>query len=219
MPTSSQTLIDLETKFWQSMIDQDTDTAVAMLSEPALMVSSHGAMTFDHAGYRKMAERVVDLVVDRSFDERELKSCLTGSILLASSDFKSYIDVRSYQQTISEKLKKHELQHHVGELVSNFGKQCDDILGRFEMVDENDKEVRLVKAQLDYCIKMEMVKTGSDFFVRRTGLLYFDLPLLKKVLDPCLRTMATQFNWSDAKLNEEKNEIKRLIDQALNFKI
>ena len=170
-------------------------------------------------GYRKMAERVVDLVVDRSFDERELKSCLTGSILLASSDFKSYIDVRSYQQTISEKLKKHELQHHVGELVSNFGKQCDDILGRFEMVDENDKEVRLVKAQLDYCIKMEMIKTGSDFFVRRTGLLYFDLPLLKKVLDPCLRTMATQFNWSDAKLNEEKNEIKRLIDQALNFKI
>src|SRR6476620_10882517 len=57
MPTPSQTLIDLETKFWQSMIDQDTDTAVAMLSEPALMVSSHGAMTFDHAGYRKMAEQ------------------------------------------------------------------------------------------------------------------------------------------------------------------
>jgi len=57
MPTPSQTLIDLETKFWQSMIDQDTDAAVAMLSEPALMVSSHGAMTFDHAGYRKMAEQ------------------------------------------------------------------------------------------------------------------------------------------------------------------
>jgi len=35
-----------------------------------------------------MAERVVDLAVDRKFDERELKSCLTGSILLASSNFK-----------------------------------------------------------------------------------------------------------------------------------
>jgi hypothetical protein len=57
MPTPSQTLIDLETKFWQSMIDQDTDAAVAMLSEPALMVSSHGAMKFDHAGYRKMADQ------------------------------------------------------------------------------------------------------------------------------------------------------------------
>ena len=57
MPTSSKTLIDLETKFWQSMVSQDTDTALEMLTEPALMVSSHGAMKFDHAGYRKMAEQ------------------------------------------------------------------------------------------------------------------------------------------------------------------
>jgi len=57
MPTPSKTLIDLETKFWQSMVDQDTDTALEMLEEPALMVSSHGAMKFDHAAYRKMAEQ------------------------------------------------------------------------------------------------------------------------------------------------------------------
>ena len=56
MRTSSKTLIDLETKFWQSMVDQDADTAVSMLEEPALMVSSHGAMKFDHEGYRKMAK-------------------------------------------------------------------------------------------------------------------------------------------------------------------
>ena len=56
MPTPSKTLIDLETRFWQSMVDQDTDTALEMLEEPALMVSSHGAMKFDHAAYRKMAE-------------------------------------------------------------------------------------------------------------------------------------------------------------------
>lgn len=57
MPTPSKTLIDLETKFWQSMVDQDTDTALKMLGEPALMVSSHGAIKFDHAGYRKMADQ------------------------------------------------------------------------------------------------------------------------------------------------------------------
>jgi ketosteroid isomerase-like protein len=57
MRTSSKTLIDLETEFWQSMIEQDTDTALSLLNEPALMVSSHGAIKFDHAGYRKMAEQ------------------------------------------------------------------------------------------------------------------------------------------------------------------
>ena len=50
-------LVDLETKFWQSMVDEDTDAAISMLSEPALMVSPHGAMQFDHTAYRRMAEQ------------------------------------------------------------------------------------------------------------------------------------------------------------------
>lgn len=66
MRTSSKTLIDLETKFWQSMVDHDTETAVSMLAEPALMVSSHGAMKFDHAAYRRMAED--DSMVLTSFE-------------------------------------------------------------------------------------------------------------------------------------------------------
>ena len=53
----TETLIDLEKKFWQSMVDQDTHAALEMLSEPALMVSAHGSMKFDHEGYRKMAEQ------------------------------------------------------------------------------------------------------------------------------------------------------------------
>jgi hypothetical protein len=52
----TKTLAELETKFWQSMVDQETDVALDLLSEPALMVSSHGSMKFDHAGYRQMAE-------------------------------------------------------------------------------------------------------------------------------------------------------------------
>jgi hypothetical protein len=57
MQAPSKTLIDLENKFWKSLVDEDADTAVAMLDEPAWMVSSHGAMKFDHAGYREMAEK------------------------------------------------------------------------------------------------------------------------------------------------------------------
>ena len=55
--TPDKALVDLETKFWQSMVDQDTDAALELLDAPALMVSAHGSMKFDHAGYRKMAEQ------------------------------------------------------------------------------------------------------------------------------------------------------------------
>jgi hypothetical protein len=62
MNTANQTLIDLEHKFWQSIVDQDTETALELLTEPALMVSEHGAMKFDHAGYRRMAEQGTQVV-------------------------------------------------------------------------------------------------------------------------------------------------------------
>ena len=55
MPTPSKTLIELENKFWQAIVDDDADTAVEMLSEPSVLVGAHGAMKFDHEGYRKMA--------------------------------------------------------------------------------------------------------------------------------------------------------------------
>ena len=57
LTTPKKTLIDLETKFWQSMVDQDTAAALQLLHDPACMASAHGAMKFDHAGYRKMAEQ------------------------------------------------------------------------------------------------------------------------------------------------------------------
>ena len=76
MPTIHQaldkTLIDLETRFWQSMVEQDTDTAVSLLDEPALMVSGHGAMKFDRAGYRKMAEEGSMVVLSFELSEMEV---------------------------------------------------------------------------------------------------------------------------------------------------
>ncbi len=55
MATPTKTLVELENKFWQSIVDQDADAATELLCEPSLMVSAHGAMKFDHAAYRKMA--------------------------------------------------------------------------------------------------------------------------------------------------------------------
>lgn len=56
MQSQAREIVDLEKKFWQSIVDEDTDTALGMLAEPSLMVSSNGAMQFGHAEYRKMAE-------------------------------------------------------------------------------------------------------------------------------------------------------------------
>src|SRR5258705_10526702 len=100
---------------------------------------------------------------------------------MASLKLKNYDEETNNRKVIFEKLQANHLQHHAATLVSNFGKQCDVILERFEKLPNMDNEIRLIRAQLEYCIDMEMVKTSTDFFVRRIGLLYFDLPLLKKI--------------------------------------
>jgi hypothetical protein len=56
MADQKNDIIALEKRFWQTMVDGNTDAALGLLAEPALMVSQHGAMQFDHVGYRKMAD-------------------------------------------------------------------------------------------------------------------------------------------------------------------
>src|SRR5499427_2469360 len=71
MPNSSKELIELETRFWQSILDQQTDVALALLDEPAIMVSANGPMKFDHAGYRKMAEHGSMILKSFEFSDME----------------------------------------------------------------------------------------------------------------------------------------------------
>jgi hypothetical protein len=61
----------LEHAFWQSMVDGQPDVATGMLTEPALMVSGHGAMQFDHAGYETMARNDRHRLV--GFDLRDMQ--------------------------------------------------------------------------------------------------------------------------------------------------
>lgn len=57
MPQPRDAIIELEKKFWQSIVNHDVDTAIGLLTEPALMVSSRGTMQFDREEYRKMVEK------------------------------------------------------------------------------------------------------------------------------------------------------------------
>ncbi len=55
MADNAKTLIELETRFWQALVDENHEVAIALLTEPAQMVGPHGAFQFDHATYRQMA--------------------------------------------------------------------------------------------------------------------------------------------------------------------
>ena len=47
-------VIELETKFWQTMIDKDVDAAVSLLAEPSIVTGAQGAASIDKAAFKKM---------------------------------------------------------------------------------------------------------------------------------------------------------------------
>lgn len=66
MNADTTTLFELERKFWKAIVDEDTDTATGLLTEPAFMVSQYGSLKFDHLRYRQMAEQ--GTMVVKSFE-------------------------------------------------------------------------------------------------------------------------------------------------------
>ena len=63
---------ELENAFWQSMVDDNPKLAAGMLAERALMVSGHGAMSFDPAGYLKMANDPSHKLLDYTLSDMDV---------------------------------------------------------------------------------------------------------------------------------------------------
>ncbi|MFO1141956.1 MAG: nuclear transport factor 2 family protein [Amaricoccus sp.] len=56
MPDNSRTILDLEKRFWQSMVDKDAEAAKAMIADECLVTGPMGAMKIDPQKYAKMTE-------------------------------------------------------------------------------------------------------------------------------------------------------------------
>jgi glycerol-3-phosphate dehydrogenase len=171
-------------------------------------------------GYRKMAERVVNLVIKRYYATKGIRSTDTQRILLASSKFAKKSRIRAYTNAVSERLKGFDLPIRTPKyLVENYGQQTEVILNRFLAMDHIRAELSLLKAEAWFAIHHEMTITLADFFVRRTGLLYFEI---RKVLEHKYK-IAEYFrellHWDEARMRTELEELEKLIKAATEFKL
>ena len=103
MTANRDTLIALERKFWQSMVDEQTDVALGMLAEPSFMVSPHGAMKFDHATYRQMAEHGQQVIKRFELGEMEVTEVGDNVAIL----------VYEVKQVLSPRGKSEETEQHM----------------------------------------------------------------------------------------------------------
>ena len=58
-----------------------------------------------------------------------------------------------------------------------------------------------------------------DFFIRRTGRLYFDIDSIRSLLEPILQEFKSIFRVDDAQLLAWKEELERELDEHSNFSL
>ncbi|APQ17150.1 glycerol-3-phosphate dehydrogenase/oxidase [Maribacter hydrothermalis] len=189
------------------------------VSDTGLISIAGGKLT----GYRKMAERVVDRIAKKMEEEHdtELKECFTEKIFLCGNDdFKKFKHVKKYISEVYDKIKGGKFtEYDAWFLVTNYGKQTEKILNNYAKIDEKDKYVRLAKAELAFGIDYEMVQNPMDFFIRRTGRLYFDIDSVRTLMEPILKEFQNKFKVPDTKIEEWRTILNAELKEHSDFSL
>jgi len=167
-----------------------------------------------------MAERIVNLIAKKMIRHFDVKfdAIKTENIVLTGGNFKNYKAVEIYTKEIYNDLKEHNFtKKEATYLVHNYGKQTDIILERFNKIDEKNTTLRLLKAEIWFTIQYEMTCTPTDFFMRRTGRLFFDKPSVNTYKEAILNEFTKYFNWDISSEEKHRKELESKINISISF--
>ncbi|QRM89166.1 FAD-dependent oxidoreductase [Lacinutrix sp. WUR7] len=187
------------------------------VSKSGLISIAGGKLT----GYRKMAQRVMDAVLKTMTDKQEskLKDSYTEKITLTTDAMTSSKEVKKYQKELQLKLQEVGIEndYFAWYLTSHYGKQANDILEKMQSFTDENPESKLIRAELWYGIHYEMINSLADFFIRRTGRLYFNISSVAKYETLITKDCTQYLNWDAARITKEKETLSILVKDATHF--
>ncbi len=186
------------------------------LSDSGLITIAGGKLT----GYRKMAERVLDLVGSQLTEEegRKIPGCSTDRIRLSGGEVGGS---NGFSQFIKEQVKRGEelgLERDVAQwLVERYGSNVTKVFRYIQSGEEEAKKHGLpiqLYAMVMYGIEEEMAVTPVDFFTRRTGSSLFNIKWAEEWKLPVVDFMASLLNWSDQERSEHIERLERELEET-----
>lgn len=185
-------------------------------SKSGLISMAGGKLT----GYRKMAERVVNQVAEKFKEDygREISECKTDTISLCGSEFKKFKHVKQYIKEVHERIADDRFTYyHAWYLVTNYGKQTEKILENYQKTQGKDPEERMILAELQFGLTYECILTPLDFFIRRTGRLYFDIHSVRQFTEPVLAYFSKKLGSDKKQIDTWREEIEKELVQHSQF--
>ena len=141
------------------------------ISPSGLISIAGGKLT----GYRKMAERTVDVALKQLNQEEgtPFVQSTTKDIIISGGDILGLKNISSLIQKLSNDFPEFKSKD-IASLSYKYGSNTIQIL------ESAKTSGSLLKSEINYCIENEMCNNISDFIIRRTGKLYFERPELAK---------------------------------------
>lgn len=179
-------------------------------SPSGLMTIAGGKLT----GYRLMAEQIVNKIV-KKHRFKHASRCITKEISLSgatglnSSNFEAYVVNKAIQGT-SLGLTYDEAT----ELVRMYGTNVDVVFSLLESMESSPSLPKKLYAQLLYSIYYEMAYTPADFFIRRTGLLYFDIAQVERYKEAVIDMMSDIIGYSESEKLFYTIQLDQFIDDS-----
>ena len=178
-------------------------------SPSGLVTIAGGKLT----GYRQMAETIVDEIIKKHKFKHAQKS---NTKFLPLSGAKGLNSI-NFHDFVANKAKEGEqlgISYNESKpLVEKYGTNVDDVFHFIRKGNETNLPNPLY-AELLYSIYFEMALTPSDFFIRRTGYLYFDMELVKKYKDKVIEVMSNTIGYSESEKIFYQMQLEQFIDEA-----
>ncbi len=187
-------------------------------SDTGLVSIAGGKLT----GYRKMAERVVNRIVKKMEEDYgiNIPEGTTDKIPLCGSDFKKFKHVKKYIDEVFNRIKEDGFtEYDAWYLVTNYGKQADIILENYAALRNQDVYLRMIRAEVQFSIAHEMALNPMDFFIRRTGRLYFDIDSIRNYMEPVLEEFKKAYGYSNDQILAFKESLLKELDSHSNFSL
>lgn len=171
-------------------------------------------------GYRKMAEMVVDLAA-RQLEQETGKSvgpCITKKMPISGGHVGGSAGFGAYAERKSKDGVALGLDRSAAERLARvYGSNVDALYERMPdprtTADLHGMSQELL-LMLRYAIDEEMAVTPADFFVRRTGDLFFRIDEVRQYKAAVIQYMAERLNWPEEQAIRYANELDQLLLEA-----
>ncbi len=104
-------------------------------------------------------------------------------------------------------------------LLTTYGKQTENILELYAQIKVENLLERMIRAEAQFTIAHEMALNPLDFFIRRTGRLYFDIDSVRNFMEPVFEEFQKAYGYSSEEMDIFKKELEEELESHSNFSL